>query len=232
MLCQHYKKALIETAASGSEPQGDLRVHVDACAACRAAFEQEQSLFASIDAGLHVTANAEVPASLLPRVRARLEEESAPRRGWFTNRLVLASAAVVVVAFFAARAAWRTNVVQKPVEMAGNTSAPPQLTPSPKNPTPVVAPPVMKHSSAQRQLAIAKNPFAHETLVSGRTMPEVLVPRDQEVLLVEYAEQWRLHKRPLLLAQVSDATILPPLQVEPIQIAELDVKLLADEKSQ
>ena len=64
-------------------------------------------------------------------------------------------------------------------------------------------------------------------------MPEVLVPRDQDILLAEYAEQWRLHKRgPLLLAQNSDATILAPLQVAPIQIAELDVKLLADEKSQ
>ncbi len=70
MLCKHYKVALIEAAASSAQPQGDLRAHLEACASCRAAFEQEQSLFASIDAGLHVAANAEVPASLLPRVRA------------------------------------------------------------------------------------------------------------------------------------------------------------------
>jgi hypothetical protein len=51
-------------------------------------------------------------------------------------------------------------------------------------------------------------------------------------LLAEYAEQWRFHKRTPLLAQDSDATILAPLQVAPIQIAELDVKLLAEEQSQ
>jgi hypothetical protein len=224
---------LIEAAASGSQPQGELRVHLDACAACRAAFEQEQSLFASIDAGLYATANAEVPASLLPRVRARLDEESAPRRIWVTNWLVLASATVMVVAFFAARAVLRTNDVPKPVETALKTSVPPQVTSSPQNQNPVVAPPVGKKSDPPRQFAIARNAAAQETLVIGKTMPEVLVPRDQDILLAEYAEQWRLHKRgPLLLAQNSDATILSPLQVAPIQIAELDVKLLAEEKSQ
>jgi hypothetical protein len=227
MLCQHYKKALIETAAGGSEPQGDLRVHLDACAACRAAFEQEQSLFGSIDAGLHVAANTEVPASLLPRVRARLDEESSPRRIWATNWLVLASAAVIVVAFFAARPVRRTSVVPKPVEMAGNTSALP-----PQNHEHVVPPLVGKNNESPHQLAVARNPAEHATSPKGKTMPEILVPRDQEVLLVEYAEQWHLHKRAPLLAKDADATILAPLQVAPIQIAELDVKLLADEKSQ
>jgi hypothetical protein len=63
-------------------------------------------------------------------------------------------------------------------------------------------------------------------------MPEVLVPRDQEILLAGYAEQWSLRGHAPLLAQDADSTILAPLQVAPIQIAELDVKLLADEKSQ
>jgi hypothetical protein len=230
MPCQHYKEALIEAAASSGDPQGELRAHLDVCDACRAAFEQEQSLFASIDAGLHVTANAEVPASLLPRVRARLDEESAPHRIWATNWLVLASTAGVLVALFAARAVWRTNDVQKPVETVGKASVPPRVTPSP-NPT-AVAPPVEKNPSSPHQLAIAKDSPAHEALVRGKNMPEVLVPRDQEVLLAEYSEQWSLRAHAPLLTQDSDATILAPLQVDQIQIAELDVKLLAEEKSQ
>jgi len=232
MPCQHYKDALIEAAANAAEPQGDLRTHLASCAVCRATFEQEQSLFASIDAGLHVTANAEVTASLLPRVRARLDEESVPRRSWLTNWLVMASAAVMVVVFFASRTLWHANVVQRPFETAGNTSVPTQITPSPQNQTAVVAPPGEKSPSLPRQLTIAKNTPAHETIVREKTVPEVLVPRDQEVLLAEYAEQRRLFKRPLQLVQNSDATILDPLQVAPIQIAELDVKLLADEKLQ
>ncbi len=177
---EHYKDALIEAAASSVQPQGDLRAHLGACASCRAAFDQEQALFASIDAGLHATANAEVPASLLPRVRARLDEVSAPRRIWVTNWLVLASAAVIVFALFAARAVWRPNIVQKPVETAGKTSVPP-----PQNLDHVVAPPVEKNSAPQRQFAIAKNPVAQETSVRGKTMSEVLVPHDQELLLAE-----------------------------------------------
>jgi len=232
MLCQHYKEALIEAAAGSVEPQGELRAHLEGCAACRAAFEQEQSLLASIDAGLHVAANAEVPASLLPRVRARLDEESAPRRIWSTNWLVLASAAAIIVAFFAARAVWHPNALQMPVQMAGKTIVPPQVKPSSQNRIPVVAPPVEKNPSSQHQLAIAKDSPAHQTLVRGKNMPEVLVPRDQEVLLAEYSEQWSLRAHAPLLAQNSDATILAPLQVAPIQIAELDVKLLAEEKSQ
>ncbi len=224
---EHYKDALIEAAASSVQPQGDLRAHLGACASCRAAFDQEQALFASIDAGLHATANAEVPTSLLPRVRARLDEESVPRRSWATNWLVLASAAVVVVAFFAARAVWRPSVLQKPAETAVKSSVPP-----PQNLDHVAPPPVEKNSNSQRQLAIARNSTEHGTLLKGKTMPDVLVPRDQEVLLAEYANQWRLQKRAPLLAQDADATILAPLQVAQIQIAELDVKLLADQKSQ
>jgi hypothetical protein len=232
MPCQYYKDALNEAAASSAEPQADLRAHLDTCDSCRGAFEQEQSLFSSIDAGLHVTANAEVPASLLPHVRARLDEAAASRSGWVTNWFALASAAVMVVAFFAARAVWRTTVVQKPVETAEKTSVPLRVTPPPQKQDLVVVPPVEKNSNSQHRLAVAKKPKEHETPLRAEIMPEVLVPRDQEVLLAEYAAQWRLHARAPLLVQDSDATILALLQVAPIQITELDVKLLAEEKSQ
>ena len=231
MPCEHYKDSLIEAAASGVALQGHLRAHLAVCADCLSTFEQEQALFASIDAGLRVTANAEMPASLLPRVRARLDEESTPRRVWGTNWLVLASAAVMVVAFFAARIVWRTNIVQRPVETTGRASAS-QVTPLPRNQAPVAAPPMVKDPSQQRLLAIAKAPPVHQTPVSAKAIPEVLVPRDQEVLLAEYAEQWRFHKHAPLVAQSFDAAILAPLQVAQIQIDELDVKLLADDKSE
>jgi hypothetical protein len=232
MPCKHYKDALVETAASGAEPRGELRAHLAECADCRAAFEEEQALFASINAGLHITANSEVPASLLPRVRARLDEESAPRRIWVSNWFVLASAAVMVVAFFAARVLWRPNVARQPVEMAVKESAPPRVIASPKNHDSVLAPPVEETSPSHRREAIAKSHSARQLVAGGRNTPEVLVPRDQEVLLAEYAEQWNLHKHPLLLAQEFGATILLPLQVAPIQIDELGVKLLADERPQ
>jgi len=223
---------LIEAAASGAEPQGELRAHLDVCLDCRAAFEQEQSLFASIDAGLRVAANIHVPASLLPRVRACLDEQSARRRIWVTNWLVLASAAVIVVAFFTARAVWRPTAVRPPVESARKLVVPALVTAAPQNHRPIVDPQVEKNVVSKHQLVIAKNHPVRETPVRGKTMPEVLVPRDQELLLAEYAEQWSLHKHPLLLAQEFDATIWAPLQVAPIQIDGLGVKLLAEGKLQ
>jgi hypothetical protein len=229
---KHYKDALIEAAASGAEPERELRAHLAGCADCRAAFEQERSLFASIDAGLHVTANAEVPGSLLARVRASLDEESAPRRIWATNWLVLASAAVVVAAFFSARALWRPSIVHQSVESAGNPVVPPLATTPSQNHAPVFGPTVEKNSASQRHDVVAKLPPWHEAQARGKITPEVLVPRDQEILLTEFAVQWSLHKHPLLLAQEFDATILSPLQVVPIQIDELGVKLLAEENFQ
>ena len=226
---EHHKDALNEAAASGVEPQGELRAHLEACDSCRAAFAEEQALFASIDAGLHARANAEVPVSLLPRVRARLDEEGAPRNSWITSGFVLATAAVVIVAFFAARAIRHINVGSERVETARKTYVPP-VVPPPQNQNALVEPRVDKNSNSARQFNSAKNSAAAELPVRASTESEVLVPRDQEILLAVYAEQWNLHKRAPLLAQNSDATILAQLQIAPIQIDELGVKLLAEEK--
>jgi len=232
MLCKRYKDALIEAAASGTEPHGDLRAHLAGCAECHSAFEQERSLFASIDASLHVAANAEVPASLLPRVRARLDQESTPRLIWATNWLVLASVAVLFVIFFAARALWRPNAVHQPVESARNPVVQPLPAVPPQNHGPAIEPPVQKDEVSNHQLVIARSHAVREVLVIAKSTPEVLVPHDQELLLAEYAEQWGRRKHPVLVTQNFDATVLSPLQVEPIQIDELGVKLLAEEKLQ
>ena len=64
---------------------------------------------------------------------------------------------------------------------------------------------------------------------AGSSDPEVLVPPDQEILLARYADQFRRHHQSsaTLLTEVApDQTA--PLQVPLIQIAELDVKPLAD----
>ena len=100
MLCDKYKKELIEAAASGAALPILVRQHVDACARCRAKLAAAQALFAVADAGLRKTANAEVPSSFLPNVKANLATETVPARdpipGWAfvcaTGTLVLAVA--------------------------------------------------------------------------------------------------------------------------------------------
>jgi hypothetical protein len=232
MPCEHYQDALVEAAASGAEPQGELRAHLAACADCHAAFEQERSLFASIDAGLRVTANAEMRASLLPRIRARLVEAAAPRRMWTPSWLALAGAAAMIIAFVAARALWRTDIEQTTVNTATNRALPAPVIPPSQNQNSNATPSLSGNSVRQPQPAATRNPVRSEAPDGRATMPEVLVPRDQEVLLVSYAEQWNQRRRAPLVAASSDATNLSPLQIAPIQIAQLDVKLMTEEQAQ
>jgi hypothetical protein len=232
MPCEHYQNALIEAAATGAEPLGELRTHLGACAACRAAFAEEQFLFSSIDTGLHATANAELPPSLLPRVRTGIAEEATSRRGWTPSWLALAGAAAMIVALVATRALWRINIEQTPVQSATNTIARAPVVPPSQSQDPNALPSVSKNSISPPQTARTMNPVPRETLASRNAGPEVLVPRDQEALLIRYAEQWNQRKRAPLVATNFDATNLSPLQIAPIQIAQLDVKLMTDEQAQ
>jgi anti-sigma factor RsiW len=155
MPCEHHKDALIEAAASGLEPQGELRAHLAACDSCRAAFAEERALFVSIDSGLHASVNADIPPSLLPSVRARLDQQGAPGGSWITNWYVLVSAAVVILAFFAARAVLHTNTQHEPIETVGKTNVPPVTPPSQKQDS-VGVPPVEKNQVPLSQFAIAR----------------------------------------------------------------------------
>ena len=231
MPCEHYKDALIEAAATGAGPQGELRAHLAACAPCRAAFEQEQSLFTAIDSGLRTSANDEVPPSLLPRVRAALDEVATSRRGWTANWLALGAVAALVVVIFGAYSVRRRSSLENRASTAVNASTKKAIPPSPPSQIPNSEPLTNRSSAPQVRTAFHKNSGPQETLARS-PLPEVLIPRDQEVLLAHYAQEWSRRKRAPLVAKGADDEALAPLQVAPIQIAQLDVKLLAEEKSQ
>src|SRR6266853_4023160 len=80
MLCEKYKEALVEAAASGAALPNALREHVQACEHCAAMLAGERALFAAVDAGLHKAANAKVRPSFLPNVKANLATETVPTR--------------------------------------------------------------------------------------------------------------------------------------------------------
>jgi hypothetical protein len=226
MLCKHYKEALIDAAAKGSQPQGDLRAHLTVCIACRAAFEQEQSLFASIDAGLHTVVNVEIPDSLLPCVRTSITEQSAVTRGWTPSWFALAGAAAMAVAFIAVYASRRASVCQPPVTSATNTISPaPKVLPT-RDQNLNAAPLAITNPVPTIRTAATRKPAPRDA------MPEVLVPRDQETMLVSYAEQRSHRKHVPLVAANFDPTNLSLLQIAPIQIDQLDVKLMTEEQAQ
>jgi hypothetical protein len=102
--CGYYREALTDAVVEGVEPSRELRLHLDACASCLLAFTEEVQLFAAIDTGLRASANAEVPASLLPRVRVQLNEQPVPRHSWVPIGAAVASGVVLLAVIMFVRA--------------------------------------------------------------------------------------------------------------------------------
>ena len=228
MPCEPYQNALIEAAASGSEPQGELRAHLVGCVDCRAAFELEQSLFASIDSGLQVVSNSEVPASLLPRVRARLAEAIVAHRRWLIPWPVLSAAVVAVGVLVAVNVFRHTNSgsnAEDPIASASSTLRPTQVPSNGVSTTRSKA----ADKTSQPQWSGARNVVAQEALVSHSSMPEVLVPDEEHVAFERF-----------LGAQQEPATEFslaprPPqetLDVFPLEIAKLNLAPIKKEDAQ
>ncbi len=79
MSCKHYKKALIEAAATGAALPFAFRDHLEACAHCRSMFAAEKLLFSAIDSTIRARANTEMPSSLMSRVQNALSKEGMTR---------------------------------------------------------------------------------------------------------------------------------------------------------
>ena len=232
MTCHYYKQALLELAARGAEPDPHLLAHLRACSSCRSTFENERSLFAYIDSCLGSSTNAEIPSAFIPAVRAQLQQESPAAQGArITNPLLwlpaIAAAAIILFTFASqdrrvksqpTAEQFATGRIESPVARATTATSPAQATTAP-----IIAA-VGKRPASKAVFIPDKNP-----LPATGSDSEILVPPDQEILLARYADQFRRHHQSYatLLTEVGpDQTA--PLQVPLIQIAELDVKPLAD----
>jgi hypothetical protein len=171
MPCENYREALIEAAATGAAPSRELRSHLDACASCSAAFNEELLLFAAMDSGVRATANSEVPASLLPHVRARLNERPATRRFWIPAWAAVAAVAALVFAIVLVRGIQREPAKSIPVGGSVASRVVPDL---PKSSAVVAAEktsPRLENLSP-RPKAVRRRPAVEEAFV--------LLPADQK----------------------------------------------------
>ncbi|MGB2622555.1 MAG: hypothetical protein WA857_14365 [Candidatus Acidiferrum sp.] len=226
MPCENYREALIEAAAVDSAPSRELRSHLDACASCRAAFSEEQQLFAAIDTGLRATANGEVPASLFPRVRAQLIERPASRRSWIPAFAGVGIAAALVVALVLAHRPARNGSVANP-----------QAVPQAQNAPPVRNQPVT--SAAVRVPAeIARTARKRARVAAAKTAPardaegveaEVLIPAGQkhamDVLLARL-QKGEMRGDALLAEKPKEP--LKTLEVSPLDISPIEIKQLPE----
>ena len=232
MLCEHHKDALIEAAASGvglaDAPASDtrmaaLRAHLESCPSCRAAFDEEQSLFAAINSGLHAAANAEIPPSLIPGVRARLDETVAPRLRWVPS-LVFASAGVTLalVVFLLARP---HHTAPEEAPKQGLVVVPAPTAPATKTNVERISPESTEIATVRVEPSLAsRNSTNLHSAASSN--PEVLVPSDEREglarLVAAMNQRSDIAAALLVPAEKRDAL----LSLEPVQIKDLEIKPL------
>jgi len=230
MPCESNQSALTE-AAAGAPATAALRSHLIVCADCRAALAAKEVLLSSIDAGLRLAANAEVPASLVPSVRARLNEP-APRKRWFLPVLVPA-AAVLVLAAYAAHSLRQTSTnpsKSAPLNEAASVALQTPIAPLPSQENALSSTHPDRGRVAEASRAAHRAALRQDAAEKQDTL-EVLVPQDQEALLASYAQQWRTHKYVRVIAEEIPKPTLEPVEITPIQIDVHDVKLLTDSDS-
>lgn len=104
MSCERYRDKLVEALASGESAfGGELAAHLRLCAECGKFHQAQVNLFGAIDSGMRTMVNEEVPASLLPRVRAQVAEAGMPRQSWRVYLLPVGAAfgvAILLGVFF------------------------------------------------------------------------------------------------------------------------------------
>lgn len=234
MSCQRHYAALIDLAASGSEPSAELRAHLENCPNCRAAFQRERALFASIDSSLRASTNAQVPAALVQRVRAVVNQQpAAPPFSFFRQRVVFAVAAAAIILFFVAHYTRRENFPPGENSTAQRRQSPSNALP-PKSPAPALnstssrIPPFIEET----RRAKSSSGILPQPAQAAPRDPEILVSNDQEILLARYVNQLRRRSTLPTLASVpgneAELAQTPALQFSPIQIAQLDVKPLEE----
>ena len=222
MLCDTYKEALIEAAASGAALPIALREHVDACGRCRATLAAERTIFAAVDARLHRAANAKVRDCFLPKVKANLATETVPARNPIPRwAFVCATGALALAAAF-------LNLPRRSHD-EGRTKA-------------ITASSETSASAGEGRLGLAPQ---HKTFFSARASkapqnvshtkshePEVLIqPEEEESLKRFYAAA--CNRTVDVRAVVADEHEMTPksLAIEQIEVRNLKIENLDEESA-
>jgi len=206
----------MEAAGFGKALPRRLEEHLAGCECCRAAFADEQALFRSIDGALEAAANAEIPGSLLPRVRMQVASDStkAYRR---VPVLAFVTGGLVIGAIMLSSSSLRPSAVSR---STGKEPAAPSIQSAvSREPTGLsIQPPLRPERLASRRERIVVD------RVARRSEPEVLVSSEEAAGLRRYADLLRAKSLETSnrAAAISDA----PFEIKPLEIAELNLRQL------
>ncbi|MCL6638480.1 MAG: hypothetical protein K6T80_02200, partial [Firmicutes bacterium] len=179
MSCKAYLERLSEALLHGDAGLGEaLAAHVRTCAKCAEFYEAQKRLLGAMDLGVRAMVNEEMPVSLLPGVRARMETvqimRQRPRFSW------AAGLAVVCVVLFAGGTLqnkhWRSADSAGPLNVASAG----KNVPAPTIPTAKAEP----SRGGKRWEAAIKKPKP-----PSESLPEVIVlPEEREAFARFIAE--------------------------------------------
>jgi len=179
MNCRRAQEEIVDAIASRESGWcGVLDQHVRECAGCRGFLASQASLASAIDSQLRLIAKKPVPPSLLPRVHARLEQETALRQS--IPRWQFAAVATVVVLLVAASNRMSdSDEPERPRETTAKVApgtphanypaaSPPINHPAPETPqvTAIRKASVSAHSSAPEVLILPEEQRAFRRFVS------------------------------------------------------------------
>ena len=224
MFCESYRQPLMDSLAAGEPLSGDSAKHLAGCDLCSTAFAKEQALYLAIDHSLVVSANAPVPASLVPRVQAQITARS-DKAFWRSPILVFAT--LVLVAGMAALSPvfhWRSEpsftgtedhqAAGRKVQFADNHEA--------------AGPPVQPAPLVKRYPPTSKPGSAGPSRGKVRAGTEVLISPEEQAGLERYAAGLR-GKALENGARAASVTNDTAFKIEPLQIAAMDQQQLTIE---
>lgn len=226
MSCERDKTVIVEAAAA-AEVGPPLRLHLEGCSECRAAFASEQSLFSAIDASLSQRMSVSPSPEFLPRIQSTIDVENLRRpvrtaSVWFRWLPRTATATAVLIALlFAARHHSLSVARQQPdasVRARGASQAQTraQLAQPERQLAITVSRPSLKRS-AKRGLSVPA--------VRGAVGPEILVPPDERDALAHFVAGLS-QRREVALALARPVPYEPQPEASPggpLQIAKLEV---------
>ena len=215
MNCEGYRDKLIDGLARGeSSLDGDVAGHLRTCAECKKFYEAQVHLFGVIDSGVRAIVNETIPASLLPGMRARLEETRWPQFAWRPAWSIVVGA-IVIVAVSVAIAPRRKPAHDTMITNA-STDAPKTMETRPST----VAPREMAHAVANEKREPSHAATAPKEPVAE--LPQVIVLAEEREAFVRFVA--KVPEEPL--KAVAFTRPAPPQQDLPVEIALLQIESL------
>jgi hypothetical protein len=217
MNCRQCQEKILESlaASAGLLPQ-EVAAHQDSCAACHEFCASQRTLFQSVDAALRSIANHPVPPSLLPGLRAYLDEHPVSPRATFPGWSLAVAALVLLVVgivYSSRRSESRSNSWQSASIPSGGAAAVPEASVQPprKSPSGLRSPkrkptPLAKSSAETQEVMV----LAEERRAFAKFVAEV--PEETEVALA--------------LTHPAHAAADEPVEIALLQIDSLEVKPL------